>query len=651
MNILWHKYFFYKLAAMQRGKKRMLMLMSDFLLLPVALWTGFAMRFSEWWPEQYLLASISMFVILPFVGVWVFMQLGLYKAVVRFIGSQEMFAVFKGVSLLALFLWAVATLLHISPFPRSVSINFALVAFIYIAGSRLLIRHYYRWMLRCVGRKDAVLIYGAGGAGIQLAAALCDGKEYYPVGFVDDDESLLNSTIMGLPVYSPLDLSEVVESESVKYILLAAPNVSLAQRKEMLAKIEGYGVHVQTIPSMPELLTGEASIGQLREIQVEELLGREAVPAKESLLRMCITDRVVLVTGAGGSIGSELCRQILQMNPKVLLLLEISEFNLYQIEQELRGFLVGHNSEVCIYPLLADVTKRARVRNIMQRFNVDTVYHAAAYKHVPIVEHNIVEGVFNNVIGTKVLADESINAGVKHFILISTDKAVRPTNIMGATKRFSELVLQEFAKSKPGIVFSMVRFGNVLGSSGSVVPLFRKQIKGGGPLTVTHKEITRYFMTIPEAASLVIQAGSMSAGGDVFVLDMGDPVKIADLARRMVHLSGLKLKERDDDDGDISIEYTGLRPAEKLYEELLIGDNVIGTEHPKIMRANEELLAGGEVNRLLGEIELACDDCDYVRLSELLCEGVAGYTPHEAIVDHLSLCDDVKTKVVKLRSK
>lgn len=651
MNVLWRHRFFYSLAAMQRVKKRMLMVAADFFILPAALWSGFAMRFSEWWPEQYLIASISLFVLLPFVGVFVFMKLGLYKAVVRFMGVQEVLSIFKGVALLALFLWAAATVLHISPFPRSVSINFALVAFAYIGGSRFLIRHYYHWMLRCLIKKDAVLIYGAGGAGIQLATALCDGKEYYPVGFIDDDDSLLSSTIMGLPVYNPIGLSSLIESEGVKYILLAVPNVSLAQRKEILSKIEGYSVHVQTIPSMPELLTGEASIGQLREVQVEDLLGRAAVPAKESLLEVCITDHVVLVTGAGGSIGSELCRQVLQMRPKVLLLLEISEFNLYKVEQELRSFLSKSGSKTCLYALLGDVTKSKRIRNIMQQFTVDTVYHAAAYKHVPIVEHNIVEGVFNNIVGTKVLAEEAVRASVKHFILISTDKAVRPTNIMGATKRFSELILQDFSKCNEGIVFSMVRFGNVLGSSGSVVPLFRQQIEDGGPITVTHKEITRYFMTIPEAASLVIQAGSMARGGDVFVLDMGDPVKIADLARRMIHLSGLVLKGDENPDGDISIEYTGLRPAEKLYEELLVGDDVVGTEHPKIMRANEEFLPEGELKKLLVEIEAACADCDFKRLSRLLREAVAGYTPHGSIVDHLSVCDAQNLNVVKLLGK
>jgi FlaA1/EpsC-like NDP-sugar epimerase len=406
----------------------------------------------------------------------------------------------------------------------------------------------------------------------------------------------------------------------------------------MLEKLDGCNVHIQTIPSMPELLSGKASIEQVREVQIEELLGRDTVPSMSSLMSKCITGKVVLVTGAGGSIGSELCRQIMEQRPKVIVLLESNEYFLYKIEQELNAVLKTNSSSTKVYALLGSVTNRDRIAKLIKHFAVDTIYHAAAYKHVPIVEHNIVEGVANNIFGTQVVAEEAAKAGVSHFILISTDKAVRPTNVMGATKRFAEMILQHLATTKTQTVFSMVRFGNVLGSSGSVVPLFRKQIQEGGPITVTHKEITRFFMTIPEAASLVIQAGSMAEGGDVFVLDMGEPVKIVDLASRMVQLSGLELQTDKNPDGDIKIEYTGLRPAEKLYEELLVGDNVIGTEHSMIMRANEDYLDEFLLVKYLAKMKIAIEVNDSDALRKILIESIVGYEPHSILVDHY--CDD-----------
>jgi FlaA1/EpsC-like NDP-sugar epimerase len=623
------------------------MVFADLVALPLALWSGYALRLSELWPEKYISAGWWLFPLVAIIGVIVFIRLGLYRAVVRFMGAQAIWAVIKGVLLVAFSLWAVAFLFKIDPFPRSVPINFALAALVYVGGSRLLIRHYYHWILKHYVNKDAVLIYGAGGAGIQLATALSDGREFYPVGFIDDDKSLWGSTIKSLPVYSPLELSEIIKGASVKHVLLAIPNASNSQRKNMLERLDGINVHVQTIPSMPEILSGQASIEQLREVQIEELLGRDPVPHMPSLMAKCIHNKSVMITGAGGSIGSELCRQVIKQQPKTVILFEISEFNLYQIEEELKTWLSEQNLSIPIFALLGSVVDRARVKKIINHFAVDTIYHAAAYKHVPIVERNIIEGVTNNILGTKIIADEAASANVRHFILVSTDKAVRPTNVMGATKRFAELILQNLADNSSKTTFSMVRFGNVLGSSGSVVPLFRKQIKDGGPITVTHKEITRFFMTIPEAASLVIQAGSMAKGGDVFVLDMGEPIKIVELAKRMIQLSGLELKTEENQDGDIEIKYTGLRPAEKLYEELLLGDDVSGTSHTKIMKASEIKLSSEKLSIYIKELEEACKDYDHDKLKVVLNQAVLGYKPHKDLVDNLTVNN--KDNVINLR--
>jgi FlaA1/EpsC-like NDP-sugar epimerase len=646
MDKLFSREFTYKIAAMKRFYKRSIMVCADLTALPLALLSAFMLRLSEWWPSEYIYASLPLFIIVPIFGIYIFMRLGLYMAVVRFMGAQAIWAVIKGIVILALILWSAATILDLHPFPRSVPVIFALAALVYVGGSRLLIRHVYHWLVKQHSNKDAVLIYGAGGAGIQLATALSDGREFYIRGFVDDESSLWGATIKGFYVHKPSHIAELIRSENIKHILLAVPNATSKQRKEILSNIEGFSVHVQTIPSMPELLSGQALIEQLREVQIEELLGRDPVAPMKSLLTRCIKDRVVMVTGAGGSIGSELCRQIIHQGPKKLILFEISEYNLYQIEREIQQLVTDLKIDVKPVAILASVADSQRVQSTLKSLSVETVYHAAAYKHVPIVEHNMMEGIKNNIFGTKVLAEAAAKAGVKHFILISTDKAVRPTNVMGATKRFAELVLQSMASSNPRTIFSMVRFGNVLGSSGSVVPLFHQQIQRGGPITVTHKEITRYFMTIPEAASLVIQAGSMARGGDVFVLDMGEPVKIIDLAKRMVHLSGLEIRDENNPEGDIVVECTGLRPAEKLYEELLIGSNVIGTEHTKIMKANEEFLSPEELKGILNELKEACENGDCLRGRSLLQHPVVGYKPHDFIVDHLSEAN--KSTVVKL---
>lgn len=466
-----------------------------------------------------------------------------------------------------------------------------------------------------------------------MASALGSGAEYLPVGFLDDNISMWKTTVNGLPVYDPEKLQLLIDDYSVSYVLLALPSISRSQRKTILEKLSKFGVHVKTVPNMPDIISGE-SVDSLRDVEPEDLLGRDPVPADPALLAQSITGKAVLVSGAGGSIGSEICRQIIKNKPKALVLYEMCEFALYSIERELQELVSSVNQEVSIYPVLGNVLDDVRVRRVLEHFDIQTIYHAAAYKHVPIVEHNIFEGIRNNSFGTKVIAHAAKDKGVERFVLISTDKAVRPTNVMGATKRLAELLLQDLASRADKTVFSMVRFGNVLGSSGSVVPLFRQQINEGGPVTVTHPEITRFFMTIPEAASLVVQAGSMAKGGDVFVLDMGQPVKITELAERMIKLMGFEIKSTESPEG-IEIAFSGLRPGEKLYEELLIGEDVIGTGHSKIMRAQEEMLDQSELQLLLTELSEAIESEDSRWARNLLERSVAGFKPSSPVVDWL----------------
>ncbi|PSL12931.1 FlaA1/EpsC-like NDP-sugar epimerase [Marinobacterium halophilum] len=635
----------YRILALGRNYKKALMVLADFIALPVALWSSYALRLSQWWPTDYMAEVWWLFLATPAVGLVVFMKLGLYRAVVRFMGAQAILAVFKGVVILAVLMWASAFFFNVEKFPRSVPIIFALAALVYVGGSRLLVRNYYHWLIGHYVHKEPVLIYGAGGAGVQLSTALLGGGEYVPVGFVDDDPTLWKTTVSGMRVYNPQKLAQVIESEGVTHVLLALPSATRSDRRRILEQLAEHSVYVKTIPSMSELVSGE-SLEALRDVDPEDLLGREPVPPIESLVASSIKDKVVMVSGAGGSIGSEICRQVLRNGPRALVLYEMSEFSLYSIEQELAKAAVAEKLDVPLYAMLGSVLDAARVRRILDRFGVQTIYHAAAYKHVPMVEHNVFEGIRNNALGTQVMAEEALAAGVERFVLISTDKAVRPTNVMGATKRLAELIIQGLAQRSGAspcaphetvckTIFSMVRFGNVLGSSGSVVPLFRRQIEAGGPVTVTHPDITRFFMTIPEAASLVIQSGSMAKGGDVFVLDMGEPVKIVDLARRMIQLMGYEVKSEQHPDGDIAVEYTGLRPGEKLYEELLIGADVIGTEHPKIMRAHEESLPAELLQELLDQLQTAMEQADSHAGRELLQRAVRGFVPSSPNVDLL----------------
>jgi FlaA1/EpsC-like NDP-sugar epimerase len=480
-----------------------------------------------------------------------------------------------------------------------------------------------------------VVVYGAGSAGRQLAIGLTAGPEYYVSAFIDDDIAKQNSIVQGIPVVGIGELRPLITDGKVHKILLALPSASRSRRNQIISQLEHMSVKVQTIPGNKDVIEGNAPGDEIVDVEIEDLLGREPVTPIAQLMAQHITAKNVMVSGAGGSIGSELCRQILKYKPSKLILFELSEYGLYEIEKELSEYIFKFGLKTKLYPLMGSVQRINRVENVMKAFGIHTVYHAAAYKHVPLVEHNVVEGVRNNVFGTYYCARAAINANVETFVLISTDKAVRPTNIMGASKRMAELVLQALDKSKVNTDtrFCMVRFGNVLGSSGSVVPLFRRQIKEGGPITLTHEDITRYFMTIPEAAQLVIQAGAMGKGGDVFVLDMGESVRIKDLAVKLVRLSGLDIKDEMNPDGDIEISCTGLRPGEKLFEELLIGDNVSETFHERILTANEAMLSWEELSPILDKLDKACHNFDHEIIRQILLDAPTGFNPTDGICD------------------
>lgn len=624
------------LLKLPRQSKRFIMLASDLVLLPMALWSAVALRLGNWLPDMSHLWWVLLAA--PAIAIPIFIKINLYRAVVRYMDDKVVFVIFGGVTLAVLLLVAVVALSGVQGVPRSSFVIYWLIALLYIGGSRLLARAYIRRFEIKVGggERTRVAIYGAGQAGVQLAVSLQHTlKNFLPVAFFDEKSDLHGCEISGIPVYSPADFTDVLDEESFSTVLLALPSISRKRRQEIIREMEGFRLSIKTIPGIVDLVSGKATIDEIRDVEIEDLLGRDSVPPVQQLLYECIQDKAVLVTGAGGSIGSELCRQILLWAPKRLVLFEMSELALYQIERELNTIKAKADINVEVISILGSVTHRHRVETVLRSFEIQTIYHAAAYKHVPLVEHNPIEGVRNNVFGTWHVAEAARSAGVETFVLISTDKAVRPTNVMGASKRFAELILQGLSQLDGPTRYCMVRFGNVLGSSGSVVPLFRKQIQEGGPVTVTHPDITRYFMTIPEAAQLVLQAGSMGQGGDVFVLDMGSPVKIVDLARRMIHLSGLEVRDEAHPDGDVVIEFTGLRPGEKLYEELLIGDNVSGTEHSLIMRAEERQLQWMVMQGLLNRLDSACHDFDCQEVREILLEAVDGYQPQCEISDHV----------------
>ena len=608
------------LVSLSRRAKQAVLVGFDIVGLPLALLAAFAIKsdapFAGLERNPFLYAGVVL------ASVPVFIRLDLYRSVVRYIGPRAARTIVIGVSLSALALAVMSYTVAWTPIPISLVVVYWLLALVWVAGTRFLAR----WLLApAMPRGVPAIIYGAGEAGVRLAVSLLSDTGLYPVAYVDEKKELHGTLVQGIPVVAPGEVVQVVQRFGVKRVLLAVPTASHRRRAEILLRLEALGLHVQTVPSLDDIVTGRAAVSDLREVEVADVLGRDPVPADKNLLDACIRGKSVMVTGAGGSIGSELCRQILRQGPRRLVLFEMSEIALYEIERELQAEISNGCLQLELRALLGNAHHKHRIREVMQAYGVQTVYHAAAYKHVPIVEQNMVEGVHNNVYSTWHAAEAALETGVETFVLISTDKAVNPTNVMGATKRMAEIVLQALQTQTRRTRFCMVRFGNVLGSSGSVVPLFQEQIRAGGPVTVTHPEVKRYFMTIPEAAGLVLQAGSMGQGGDVFVLDMGKPVKIDELARRMIALMGLSVRDAANPDGDIEILYTGLRPAEKLYEELLIGNNVTGTDHPMIMRAIEHAPTWDEVQALLGEMSVALTGCDCERAMAVLQRAVREY--------------------------
>jgi len=636
------------LLSLPRAQKRIITVLIDAVFILTSFWAAMFIRLdslsSVYNADNWVLVSL----VIP-VSVFIFVKLGLYRAVLRYVGINALGAVVGGITASCFTLIGLSFFLS-TPIPRTVPIIFVSFSILLVGGSRIIVRALVSKV--SASKRRPVIIYGAGSAGRQLATALRHGPEYRVVAFVDDDRTKQGSQIEGHLVLAFEDLKSIVKHERVEKILLALPSASRARRNRILQKLEVFSVKVQTIPGMADVVAGSVNVDQVKDVDVEDLLGRDPVSPKKALLHADIKEKVVMVTGAGGSIGSELCRQIVRNEPTKLVLFELSEFALYSIEKELSQYVEERALPISIIPIMGSVQKQNRLEAVMSAFGVQTVYHAAAYKHVPLVEHNVVEGVRNNIFGTLYTAQAAIKSKVETFVLVSTDKAVRPTNVMGTTKRMSELVLQALAETQSNTRFCMVRFGNVLGSSGSVVPLFRKQIRKGGPVTLTHQDITRYFMTIPEAAQLVIQAGAMGMGGDVFVLDMGDPVKIKDLATKMIHLSGFTVRDEKDPEGDIEIRCTGLRPGEKLYEELLIGDNVEGTTHERIMTAQESKLDWGELEVILNELDKACHNFEHERIRDILLKAPTGFAPTDDICDLVwlerQISDTKKAKDLKL---
>jgi FlaA1/EpsC-like NDP-sugar epimerase len=615
-----------RVLALPRSTKRLVMLLADGVALPSSA------AIAVWLVRPEIIATLpgSIWFIPLLLGITGLGLAGFYRSVVRFMGFELVAAAFKTMTVVALVLALGIAWADNWPDAVRVSATFWLLAMVYVVGGRLTVR----WFLQSRNAAgDRVIIYGAGDAGAHLVNQLQGRGDFVAVAFVDDNIALRGAVINGLEVHTPQSLKDLIDEFDVTRVLLALPSISRRRRLEIINQLEQLPVHVQTMPDMADLAAGNARVDDIREVDITDLLGRDAVPPNPKLLEACVADRSVMVTGAGGSIGSELCLQIARLGPKRLVLLDTSEVALYILDQALHELAQRNALNVEIVALIGSVHHRDRMREVLETYAVETVYHAAAYKHVPLVEHNMIEGIHNNVFGTLNTAEAAISAGVKSFVLVSTDKAVLPTNVMGATKRFAELVLQGLNQRGSSTTFCMVRFGNVLASSGSVVPLFREQIRQGGPVTVTHPEIYRYFMTIPEAASLVIQAGSMGTGGDVFVLDMGKPVRIRDLAEKMIHLMGLTVRDEDHPDGDIEIHYTGLRPAEKLYEELLIGNDVSGTEHRSIMRAEEDFLPWDELKPLLDQLWNACQRLDCNKAREVLLRAVVGYSPTKEVED------------------
>ena len=630
------------ILALPRNSKRLVVIVLDLVLALITVWLAFYLRIDQFGlPEKH---QIYVYLIAPALAIPIFIKFGLYRAIFRYTGMAALAATAKAIGVYAILFFVALLFFRWNEVPRSIGLIQPLLFLILVGGSRAVARFWLAGLSvnsrRNVGR---LLIYGAGEAGVQTATALSVSRQYSLQGFVDDDAAKVGGSINGVDIISSQNVAGAVDRLGITDILLAIPSLGRTQRNDIIARLRNLPVHVRTLPGMGDLAAGRVTVQDFQELDVEDLLGRAPVPPDRSLIARNLAGKVVLVTGAGGSIGGELCRQIILEKPSQLVLVEHNEFGLYSIHGELLGLCKELGLKLEVVPLLASVGNFARLKEICLLYRPATVYHAAAYKHVPLVESNPSEGVLNNVFGTLNMARAAMESGVSHFVLISTDKAVRPTNVMGATKRMAELVLQAMSNSQSlqfhlpdgsrsaevqnETIFSMVRFGNVLGSSGSVVPLFRKQLQSGGPLTVTHADVTRYFMTIPEAAQLVLQAGAMAQGGDVFVLDMGEPVKILDLAKRMAQLSGQTIRDENDPNGDVEIAFTGLRPGEKLYEELLIGNNPQVTKHQRIMKAHEECMPWAELAPLLVALRQAATQNDAENIKQILVQWVQGYAP------------------------
>lgn len=615
---IWHV----RLLAWPRWAKKAVMITADAIAFPLILLFAYMLRLDIW---PYVPEDLWMLAAAPALSIGILYMLGTYNMVVRFIGTEMAITIAQAMFVSSALLASLAYMVPAEFVPRSVFIIYALLGALYLSASRTIARRYLLWASGRKSDRKLVVIYGAGNGGIQAASALSNGGVYQPVAFVDDNPALHKELLLGLPVINRKGLKNLLEARPIEAVLLAMPSVSRQKRMEVVNFLETLEVSVKTIPAIADIMSGKARIEEVRDVTLEELLGREPVPPRRELIELAVKGKHVLVSGAGGSIGSELCRQIAHLQPKRLVLFELSEIGLYSIEMELNEICQQMNIE--LHAVLGSVTDNQLLTSTFADFAIHTVYHAAAYKHVPMVEQNVCSGVNNNVLGTLALARAAELAVVERFILISTDKAVRPTNVMGATKRMAEMVLQAMAEHGSKTIFSMVRFGNVLGSSGSVVPLFREQIRRGGPVTVTHPDIIRYFMTIPEAAQLVIQAGAMARGGEVFVLDMGEPVRILDLANTMIHLMGLSVKNDKNPQGDIEITFSGLRPGEKLFEELLIGEDSQTTDHPAILRAHEESLSWQKMDEIMSRLIVYLQERNEIAIREILQEVVSGYRP------------------------
>ncbi len=630
------------LEQLSRRRKQSVALIVDCLMLPLALYSAFALRLGDLSPDVGRFWPA--FVVSSLVCVPVFVRLGLYRQVVRYMGNHAMMTVLTGATVAAVAVAVVALLVPLQGFPRSVPIIFWMLVLLYVSGTRFTVRALFQWARNRHHVREGVIIFGAGAAGVELAQQLERRGDYLPVAFIDDNQALHRRSIHGLAVYGRHGLPRLLQDTQATQIFIAIPSATIEQRRDIIEYLIPFAIRVRLIPDMEDLESGRRSLAQIRDVEIEDLLQRDTVPALTHLLSRSVERQVVMVTGAGGSIGSELARQIAGLQPALLVMLDQSEYGLFRVENELAQ--LGEKAPPMI-SVLGSVTDVPLLMRTMQRYRVNTVYHAAAYKHVSLVENNTIQGLQNNTFGTLYLAQAAIACGVAKFILISTDKAVRTTSVMGASKRLAEMILQALQTTQNTTCFAIVRFGNVLGSSGSVVPLFQEQIERGGPVTVTHPEVTRYFMTIPEAAQLVLQAGGLAQGGEIFVLDMGRPVKIIDLARRMIRLKGHTVRDAEQPDGEIEIVITGLKPGEKLFEELLLGNDVSGTEHKKILRAQEHYVPWPEMQGALKTLERACLSYDYAAIKEF----IEGLLEGASLEDQLGDLTPTTVNVVKLTTK